>query len=617
MSFLRSASFLALSGLLTLQVGLASPVVRYDGNVANSGHVGPSVSGWTHTHDHPEGTDAWCGTDFDSPEARAIMQQIMADRQAGRYPIPRKGGSPPDIGDRLTFFVSEDDSNGNAARIEVQFELVDKNDLYYLWADVAEIANGNVNSSKVSAMRGFALNGTPSRSLNPAQGVFANDHDIFGLPPNVDGDGIVDVLMYDIGRGSGNVIGYVTGLDQLVRSADVKSNERDILYVDSNEGSRNLQTFAAVVAHEYAHLINISYGFDGTFVSEGLAEYASIINGYYWRPINYMGSVFEVSQRLFHWEAAPNPSDERDYQRAGMFFNYIGERVTPQAVGDIMKGRVKKGEAGIDSVLALYGTSISDVILDFHTANYLNDRSLDPRFGYREPEHSSLHTLLTSPPVNGEVASGTGETGFELNFSASVNAGSVHYLRISSLADVSLVYDTPDPTGIFYPEKVLRNRGRMLLRHADGSFSHRDIEPGKTTIAVDGNYTSITFVLIHERPDIAVGDRSSIVAQWTPLSKATDAESTPALPTSPSLVSVWPNPFPGTARMGVAMDRTSHVQIDLYDMLGRHRTSLFDGTLPIGEHELALDAGDLENGTYLILMKQDGQTRSRTVTLLR
>lgn len=618
MTFLRSCLLLAFFVLLIpSSIAAASPVPE-KGNVVNSGQDVRNDLQHAHAgHPHPVSDDPWCGTDVDSPEARAILNQILAERKAGRYPLARKGGSPPDIGDRQEFFVSETDANGTSARIEMQFELVDITPLYHLWAEVSEIDNGNVSASKVAALQNFTLNETPSRSLNPAQGVFANNHDVFGLPPDVDGDGIVDILMYDIGRGSGSVIGYVTGIDQLVRSNDVKSNERDILYIDSREGSRNLQTYAAVVAHEYAHLIHLSYGMDATFVTEGLAEYASIINGYYWRPISYMNSVFEVTQRLFHWEAPPNPSDEQDYQRAGMFFNYVGERVAPQAVGDIMKDRDKKGEAGIDSVLALYGTSLSEVILDFHTANYLNDRSLDPRFGYREPEHAGLHASLSSPPVNGEVASGTGETGYEIDFSASVNAGAVHYLRISSLANVSFVYDTPDPTGLFYPEKVVRNRGRLLLRNADGSFSTIDIRPGQTPVNVDGRFESITFVLVHDRPGIAIGDRSSIVAQWTPLSQATDTELEGLLPAAPALTGFWPNPFSGNARMSVDLDRTSDVQIDLFDILGRHRASLHDGVLTAGQHEIPLETPDLESGTYVVLLRREGQTRSRTVTLIR
>lgn len=546
-----------------------------------------------------------------SPEARANLAQIRKDRLAGRYPLARKGFADPDIGDRQTFNVNE------SGWTQLEFELVDKTSLYHLWVEVAEIANGNVDQSKIDQLKSSVHDSTPSRSINPNQGTFANNHDVFGLPPNVDGDGFVDILMYDIGRGSGSTLGYVSSTDQLINPPEGQGNQRDVLYLDSNEGTRNFSSLAVIAAHEYTHLIHLTYGWDQTFITEGMAEFAMVMNGFYWRGINFMSSVFEVSLPLFTWRQDQGSIGARDYERGGLFFTYIGEQFGPEIVGQMMRDTEKKGAAGMDSVLALHGSSLSDVILDYHTANRVNDTSIDPRFGYNEPERSSHNAFLTSPPINGEIPSTTGEGGFTLQFNENINAGSVHYLQLSNVAGLSFIYDTPDPTGIFYAEKVLRNRARLILEDTSGEISTLDVDPSTNEVILDGEYQTVTFVLVHEKPEIAVGDRSSIFAGWTPLSMATNTSESAALPTSFGLDSVYPNPFGNQTRVSFSLDRPAPVRIDIVDMLGRIRMSEDSGQLAAGEHALALNAGSLEPGTYLVRIISENRTDSRLVTVVR
>ena len=599
------------------QYSMSGPLVTEANQSFGTGYAVPDMLSLhlDPSHDH-DGTNPFCGTDLSSDRVKADLARIRADRRAGKYALVQRSRRIPDIGDRQTFNVSEDDSNGNRTWIQLEFELKDKTSLYHLWVEVAELDNGNVDQNDVSALKNVIHDSTPSRSINPGQGIFANNNDVFGMPPNVDGDGVVDILMYDIGRGSGSTLGYVSSADQLLNPPDGQGNARDILYLDSNEGTRNLSTLAVIAAHEYTHLIHLTYGWDATFITEGMAEYAMVMNGYYWRGVSFIGSVYEVSLPLFTWRSDQGSSGFRDYERGGLFFTYIGEQLGADVVGQMMKDTEKKGAAGMDSVLALHQNSLSDIILDYHTANYLNDQSVDSRFGYDEPERSSFHTFLTSPPVDGEATSNTGEGGYTFQFNENINAGSVHYLRISNVAQFSFTYDTPDPTGIFYPEKVLRNRARLLLQHSDGTFSTQDVEPGGSEIILDGKYNSVTFVLIHDNPEIAIGDRSSIYAGWTPLSMATDTDQA-EVPEAFTLESVYPNPFSSRATVSLSVDRTEPVTIELVDMLGRHRLTLQDGLLPAGQHSLSFDASGLEPGTYLLRMRSGSLADTRTITLVR
>lgn len=558
-----------------------------------------------HVH---HGDSSWCGTDLSSPESLRILEQVRKDRLAGRYPILRKGSLDPEIGERQSFNVSE----GGVTSLE--FELVDKTTLYHLWVEVSELANENVDQGKVDQLRESVLESTPARSINPNQGTFANNHDVFGLPPNVDGDGIVDILMYDIGRGTGSKLGYFWPADQLVDSPS--GNGRDILYLDSNEGTRNFSTLAVIAAHEYAHLIHFAFGSDQTFVSEGLAEYAMVMNGFYWRGVNFTSSVTELSLPLFTWRSDQGSVGARGYERSGLFFTYVGEQMGADVVGQMMRME-RKGPTGVDSILALQGSSLLEVILDYHTANRINDRSVDSRFGYVEPERSAHRSPLMSPPVNGEVPSSTGEGGFTVQFDEKINGGSVHYFQLTKAADLSVTYDTPDPTGLFYDLKVLRHRARLILEAADGTISYRDVSPSKDPFTVDGQYDAITIVFAHGDPRIPGAERSTMFAQWTPLSMATDVVDQEVLPAQLSLHSVYPNPFSGTAHASFELDRTQAVTLELVDLMGRVRLTTELGILPAGVHETALNGRGIASGTYLLRIIGQSSAEARSVTVIR
>ena len=602
------------ASILTFLLILAAPVNAADSVHSTEESVASRVQLPLFGHSHSIGGEGYfCGTDFESEEARANLASYRAARKAGAYPLARKGGShPPSLGDRETFNVSEMIME-ERVWIPLEFELADITSLYYLWVEVAELSNGNVQPGEITQLRAAILDATPSRSINPSQGIFANNHDVFGLPPNVDGDGLVDILIYDIGRGTGSVIGYVSPTDLLSDLPEGIGNSRDIVYIDSR---LIFNTLFAVVAHEYTHLIHQAFGSDQTFISEGYAEYAIVMNGSFWRGVNYTSSISEVSQPLFNWREGGGPG-ARDYERSGLFFTYMANRVGYEAIGEMLRDEVKKGAAGLDSVLALHGSSLSDIILDFHTANFLNDQTEDVRFGYNEPERSFHRTFLTSPPINGEIPSTGGEGGFTNNFAETIEAGSVHYLRFSDVANFSYVYDTPSPIPIFLPGKRLRNRARALLQHHDGTFSSLEMDPSDTERMITGEFDSITFVFVHENPSIAIGDQTSLDAAWTPLSFVTDREHEVFIPSSTSLAQSFPNPFSTSTRIPLSVSRSEHVRIEIFDLLGRSVILVANETLAPGAHSFSVDANSWPAGMYLIRMSTSRGVQHQTMTLVR
>jgi hypothetical protein len=80
---------------------------------------------------------------------------------------------------------------------------------------------------------------------------------------------------------------------------------------------------------------------------------------------------------------------------------------------------------------------------------------------------------------------------------------------------------------------------------------------------------------------------------------------------------VRPNPFRGEAQVTLSLSRPAEVEAALYDVLGREVAVLASGRYPVGHHEVALDAGQLPPGVYVVRVTAGGAFATTTVTLLR
>ena len=98
------------------------------------------------------------------------------------------------------------------------------------------------------------------------------------------------------------------------------------------------------------------------------------------------------------------------------------------------------------------------------------------------------------------------------------------------------------------------------------------------------------------------------------------AGSVPGLPTSFALGQNYPNPFnPGTVIPFALPDR-SHVELLLFDILGRPVLTLLNEDLPPGHYTVRLEAGHtlrLSSGMYYYRLLAGGRATTRTCTLLR
>jgi hypothetical protein len=116
------------------------------------------------------------------------------------------------------------------------------------------------------------------------------------------------------------------------------------------------------------------------------------------------------------------------------------------------------------------------------------------------------------------------------------------------------------------------------------------------------------------RYDGGVSDSSNHVIVILP--SATD-ETILSLPENYELAPCYPNPFNATTVIQFALPRASHVQLAIYDILGRQVAELTNRAYAPGHHHLVWKADGAATGLYFVKMETEKFHQVRKVLLLR
>lgn len=111
----------------------------------------------------------------------------------------------------------------------------------------------------------------------PDRGIYSIDTEIFGPPPDSDGDPRIVIVLLDIMDNvrSGTILGYYDTANQ---AAPVG---REILYIDTDPLDLNSDLARATLAHEFQHMLHWNGDPDeDRWVDEGCSEYAELACGY-------------------------------------------------------------------------------------------------------------------------------------------------------------------------------------------------------------------------------------------------------------------------------------------------------------------------------------------------
>jgi len=90
-----------------------------------------------------------------------------------------------------------------------------------------------------------------------------------------------------------------------------------------------------------------------------------------------------------------------------------------------------------------------------------------------------------------------------------------------------------------------------------------------------------------------------------------------AIPTEFSLAQNYPNPFNSTTRMAYEVPELSKVSLQVFDLAGRHVTTLVDGQRQAGRYTAVWEARDVSSGIYIVQMKAANFNSVRKVMLVK
>ena len=88
-------------------------------------------------------------------------------------------------------------------------------------------------------------------------------------------------------------------------------------------------------------------------------------------------------------------------------------------------------------------------------------------------------------------------------------------------------------------------------------------------------------------------------------------------PLSTATLDVYPSPSRGPVNLKIQLDQPSTLQVDVYDLLGRHLTTLEKNSTATGTQHLVWEPRDAAAGLYFLRVKVDGNVETRMITMVR
>lgn len=88
-------------------------------------------------------------------------------------------------------------------------------------------------------------------------------------------------------------------------------------------------------------------------------------------------------------------------------------------------------------------------------------------------------------------------------------------------------------------------------------------------------------------------------------------------PATLQLTQNYPNPFSGSTTIAYSLETNSHVQLDVFNLLGQRVQQLVDSVQPAGRHEVDVDGRTLASGTYVYRLATNGQVVTRSMVVAR
>lgn len=200
------------------------------------------------------------------------------------------------------------------------------------------------------------------------RGIYAIDTDLFGPPPDVDGDPRILIVLLDILDNSATT--GITFVGYFDTDNQGPPTSREIIYIDTNPLDITGTLARATLTHEFQHMLHWRADPDeDKWVDEGCSEYAELACGYKDTTQTAAAAFLEVTNTsLTLWEDLPF-----DFDQSFLWMTYFVQR-SGEAVLKPLLSEPENGIAGINRVLASHNTSqrFETLFADWMAATYLD-----------------------------------------------------------------------------------------------------------------------------------------------------------------------------------------------------------------------------------------------------
>ena len=89
------------------------------------------------------------------------------------------------------------------------------------------------------------------------------------------------------------------------------------------------------------------------------------------------------------------------------------------------------------------------------------------------------------------------------------------------------------------------------------------------------------------------------------------------IPYNYSLSQNYPNPFNPNTKIDFNLPKSEYVSLKIYNILGKEVATLVNSTLNAGKYTIDFDATRLSSGTYFYVIKTEGYTSQKKMTLIK
>ncbi|MDQ6694471.1 MAG: immune inhibitor A [Chloroflexota bacterium] len=222
--------------------------------------------------------------------------------------------------------------------------------------------------------------------------IYPTDHRLFGSEwtPGVDDDPRITVLFASI-PGAG---GYFASADEYTRVVNPYSNQREIIYINTDGGWNGIES---TLAHEFQHMIHwYEHPNHDVWLNEGASVLASALNGY--DVVGVDGDFLaDPDVQLNAWQSSPDAA-RSNYGASLLFLDYLRTHYGGDKVLHAVVTAPGQGTDAISNALASLGSSnrFEDAYRKWTLANLLDGQAGAAENGFDYPDRDAGVSLENS-----------------------------------------------------------------------------------------------------------------------------------------------------------------------------------------------------------------------------